>query len=97
MIVNISEAAKRDLAEIGDYIAQDDPHRAFSFVMELEAKCLGLADFPDAHPLVDRYAKQGLRRCRHGKYLIFFYRRGARVTVIRVIHASRDYLTILES
>ena len=96
MIVDISDAAKRDLEEIGDYIAQDNPPRAATFIAELEAQCLSLADFPEAHPLVERFAHRGLRRHRHGNYLIFFYRRRNCVTVVRILHAARDYGVILD-
>ncbi|HWI86868.1 MAG TPA: type II toxin-antitoxin system RelE/ParE family toxin [Sphingomonas sp.] len=42
MKVVFPATAERDL----DYIAEDDPARAFSFVRELRGKALGLAENP---------------------------------------------------
>lgn len=46
MIVRLTAEAESDLEQIGDYIAQDNPKRALSFVLALRDKCLGLADAP---------------------------------------------------
>jgi toxin ParE1/3/4 len=95
MIVHISAEAEHDLEAIGDYIARDDPHRAISFVRELRAKCLDLADLAESFPLVPRYEAQGVRRRVHGSYLIFYRVEPERLVVIHVLHGSRDYLPIL--
>ena len=44
----MTEGARADLIAIGDYIAQDNPLRALSFVDELEIRCtaLGVARMP---------------------------------------------------
>ncbi len=55
MMVAITAEAERDLEEIGDRIAQDNPQRALTFVRELRTACLALADFPERFPLVPRY------------------------------------------
>ena len=52
MIVRLTAEAENDLEQIGDYIAQDNPKRALSFVRTLRDKCLGLADAPYGFPLV---------------------------------------------
>ena len=46
MKVDFSPVAKADLIDIAVYIAQDNPVRAFSFVDELETRCLGLGRTP---------------------------------------------------
>ncbi len=48
MIVRFTDAAEHDLEALGDYIAQDNPERALSFVRDLRVACLALADFPSA-------------------------------------------------
>jgi toxin ParE1/3/4 len=48
MIVRFTDAADHDLEALGDYIAQNNPKRALSFVRELREDCLALADFPNA-------------------------------------------------
>ena len=52
MIVRLTAEAESDLEQIGDYIAEDNPKRALSFVLALRDKCLGLADAPYGFPLV---------------------------------------------
>jgi plasmid stabilization system protein ParE len=54
VIVRLSAEAERDLESIGDRIAGDNPARAITFIGELRAKCLGLADYPMRFPLVPR-------------------------------------------
>lgn len=95
MIVLFTAKAEQDLETIGDYIAQDNPERALSFVLELRDACLGLADFPDRFPLVPRYEAEGVRHRVHGNYLIC-YRAGAEaVDVLHILHGALDYAAIL--
>ena len=48
MNVRLTAEAEADLERIADTIARDNPPRALTFVQELRAACLGLADFPSA-------------------------------------------------
>lgn len=95
MIVRITASAQSDLERIGDHIAQDNPKRALSFVLELRNKCLALADTPLGFPLVPRYERYGIRRRVHGNYLIFYRADENLVTVIHVLHSARDYAAFL--
>lgn len=95
MKVVLSAEALGDLQQIGDYIAQDNPDRARSFVAELLGKARALGDMPQAFPVVQRYAHLGVRRRVHGSYLIFYRVADERVTVIHVLHGARDYEALL--
>jgi addiction module RelE/StbE family toxin len=95
MIVEISAEAERDLEQIGDCIADDNPRRALTFLHELRAKCLSLAELPSRFPLVPRYEEQGIRKCRHGNYLIFYRIDAEKVVIVHVLHGARDYEEIL--
>lgn len=97
MIVRLTAEAENDLERIGDYIAQDNPRRALSFVFELHDKCAGLADTYMAFPLVPRYEHQGIRRRVHGDYLIFYRVEAEQVVIIHVLHGAMDYASILFS
>lgn len=97
MIVHLSAEAEYDLETIGDYIAQDNPTRAISFLRELREKCLGLGNLPERFPLVPRYEAMGVRRRGHGNYLIFYRVEGEKVVVIHILHGAQDYGTILFS
>jgi plasmid stabilization system protein ParE len=69
--------AEDGLERIGDHIAKESPVRALSFVRELRAKALDLANYPEAFPLVRRFeasyqASEKLTRvegfpCRRGR------------------------------
>lgn len=82
-------AARADLIEIGDFIAQDSPARAASFVTEIETRMMQVAarphHFPARHDL-----HEGLRAARHGRYLIFFVEADNEVRIVRVLHGARD-------
>ena len=85
----ILPAARADLIEIGDFIAQDNPARALTFLAEIEAKMLQAAERPESFPTRDD-VHEGLRSARHGRYLIFFLDAGNEVRIVRVLHGARD-------
>ena len=72
MRVVITDAARADLIEIGEFIRPHNPKRAESFVDELLDRCEALADMPRAFPLVPRYEHYGIRRYVYRDYLIFY-------------------------
>ena len=95
MIVELTAAAEADLEAIGDYIAQDNPVRALSFVRELSRSCLELADMPEAWPAIPRYEHPGVRRRVHGRYLIFYRVAEGRITILQVLNGAMDVEAIL--
>lgn len=95
MIVEITAEAERDIEEIGDRIAQDNPPRALSFVRDLRAACLGLADFPERFALVPHSEAAGISHRVQGNYLIFYRAERDRVFVIHVRHGAIDYAGLL--
>ncbi len=95
MIVYLSAQAEYDLEMIGDYIARENPARALSFLHELRAKCLGLADMPERFPLVPRYEVSGVRRRVHGDYLIFYRIEAEKVVIVHILHGAQDYNAII--
>lgn len=97
MIVLLTAQAERDLEDIGDYIARDNPVRAISFLRELRQACDGLATMPLRFPIVERFKMLGVRRRVHGRYLIF-YRVGAEnIEILHILHGAGDYDAILLS
>ena len=95
MRVVLTEAARADLLEIGDRIAEDNRSRAESFVDELEAACQGLSHAPARFQLVERYASLNVRRRVHGSYLILYRTTASEVIVLRVVHGARDYTRLV--
>ena len=85
----ILPAARDDLVEIGDFIAQDNPARAMTFMDEIESKLTAVARDPMRFPVRDELLP-GLRSARHGRYLIFFLTGDDEVRIVRILHSARD-------
>lgn len=85
----LSPRSERDLEEIGDYIAKDNPDRAVSFMRELPACCFDLANQPGiGAPRFDW--SPGLRIHPHGRYLIAYTTTDTTVRIQRIVHSARD-------
>ena len=84
-----SARALDDLAAIGDFIAQDNPARARSFLRKLVARCRRIADQPRAAPLRPEIGPD-VRVVIAGAYLILYTQEpdGA-VLVERIVHGAR--------
>jgi toxin ParE1/3/4 len=92
----ITPLAARNLEEIGDYIALDNPTRAGSFVAELRAHCQKICLNPLGYRLRPELSLH-LRSCVHGNYVIFFESTPEQVTIIRILHGARDIPDILSA
>ncbi|WP_182419993.1 type II toxin-antitoxin system RelE/ParE family toxin [Bartonella sp. HY038] len=95
MLIEFTQEAQNDLEKIADYIASDNPKRAYSFVQEIRAKCENIASIPRGFPLVSRYEHLNIRRCIFGNYLIFYRIKEDTILIIRIIHGASDYTNIL--
>lgn len=95
MKVVLTDEALDDLRRIGDYIAQDNPVRALSFVRELLEKAREIGATPQGFAAVPRYAHLSVRRRVHGSYLIFYRVEEDRVSVIHILHGAQDYEALL--
>ena len=92
--VAFSPKAQEELEAIGDYIAPDNPGRAFSFVRELRARAEAIANAPNAYPPREDVAK-GLRMADHKPYMILFRVLPAEIRIERIIHGARDLPRLL--
>jgi len=82
-------AARRDLADIAEYISRDKPEAALAWVDKIEAKCLVIAEHPsigDLQPHLDL----GVRASVVGRYVIFHRNVEDRLEIVRVIAGDRD-------
>jgi toxin ParE1/3/4 len=93
--VRFTRPAVLDLEAIADWIAHDDPMRAFSFVEELRKACLAIGRRPRAYPFVEHRRGDGIRRRVHGNYLIFYRVADGAVEILHVLHGARDYAQII--
>jgi toxin ParE1/3/4 len=96
MRVTFSTAARADLADVYDYIAEDNPRRADSFTGQLVDACVAIGHLPDGTPVLARYRSAGIRRRIHGRYLIFFRIAPDEVEILRIVHGKRDVVRLLD-
>ncbi len=89
MRVEFAPQADADLEDIGDFIARDNPARAVRFISEIKTTCVGLGRAPDVGtPRAE--LSTGIRMLTHGRYLIFYRKKGALIRIERVMHSARD-------
>ncbi len=90
----VSPEAEQDLVDIWCYIAEDSPSNADNYIDKLYSKAVMLAETPHLGIRRDELTP-GLRCFPVDRY-IFYYRpmeNGAEI--VRVLHGSRDAVTIL--
>jgi toxin ParE1/3/4 len=85
----ISPLAEQDLEAIGDFIAQDNPYRALTFIAELRNQCARIAASPKACRLRPELG-DNMRSFAFGNYVIFFQDDPAELCIVRVLHGAMD-------
>jgi toxin ParE1/3/4 len=85
----LAALAEADIEEIGDFIAQDNPRRAVTFVRELREQCAKLGPQPGLGAARPEFG-EGIRLWPHGRYVILYSVRDDHVLVERVLHGARD-------
>ena len=92
--VIFSVLAESDLEQIGDYIAQDSPHRALSFIRQLRVQCQKLEQFPKSHRRFPELG-QTAHIMPYGKYVVLYRVREEYVSIERILHGGRDILPLI--
>ena len=84
--------AQEDLSSIFDWIAQDSPKRALSFVDKIDRRIGALAQSPylGRIPRHARLKEYGYRVLILDSYLVFYKFRNQTIEIHRVVHASRN-------
>jgi toxin ParE1/3/4 len=90
-----SPQADQDLAEIWDFIAQDNIDAADRVCDDIEQKCQALAQAPGIGRARDELAPS-LRSFPVGKYIIFYRFIVDAVEITRILHGARDLRSIFE-
>jgi len=85
-------AAQEDLISIFDYIAQDSPSRALTFVEKLDKRIKLLEDQPRLGrvPRHQRFREEGYRVLFVESYLAFYKIRKGTIEIHRVVHGARN-------
>ena len=90
---NFSLAAVKDLREILEFVARDNPKAAVAIVDKLEEVCNRLAENPHmGSPREDLRTR--LRCFTSGSHVIYFRPTDHGIDVLRVLHGSRDATAI---
>jgi toxin ParE1/3/4 len=90
----IAEEANRDLDAISDYILEDNPLRAVSFVEEITTRFAAIGERPLSFPHSDDLPT-GMRSALHGSYRIIFRVTEGTPEILRVFHGARDIQGLL--
>ena len=85
----ISPLAEQDMGAIGDYIAQDNPHRAITFIAELRSQCAKIVSSPKACRNRPELG-ENIRSYAFGNYVIFFQNNLSELCIVRVLHGAMD-------
>lgn len=96
--INITEAAEKDLSEIIEYIANDNPTAALRMADDIEQTILQLEDFPliGSVPKNRRLARQGYRMLIAESYLVFYViLNDDTVEIRRILSGKREYRFLL--
>ena len=88
MKVEITARAAADLEEIADWISEDNPERADSFVAELIEKGMSLSHNAQRFPKVGRWRVGIVRKLSWRGYVVLYCIRTERVDVVRIVQAS---------
>jgi toxin ParE1/3/4 len=93
--VRFAPSAETDLESIGDYIAMENPRRAYTFVQEIRNRCEKLSQFPEqARRLIER--RDDIRILTFKNYVILYSNSRDGVMIIRIVHGARDLIPIIE-
>jgi len=95
--LEISHEAIKDLEEIWDYIAADNPNRADQFIDEIYKKCREIARLDGVGRRRDELIPGLLSIPFRKKYLVFFLRTVKRVQIVRILHGAREIGGIFEA
>lgn len=101
--INITETAHTDLQNAASYIADTLNNKAAAnrLLDAADKELSSLADFPERNPLVRDFflSENGIRMQMIKNYLAFYVVRSETksVTILRIIHSRRDWISILKN
>ena len=95
MRLELSRYVEGDLDNIADYIAQDTPHRAVTFIQDIRAKFLDIQRSPLIYQLRPDIGEEA-RMATVGNYAILFRLIGEGIRIERIIYGGRDLPNIFE-
>jgi toxin ParE1/3/4 len=94
MRVEFSRWVEGDLEAIGDFIAEDNPRRAVTFIREIRHKIERIGRQPLLYQLRPEIG-EGARLAVVGRYVILYRIVGELVRIERVVYGGRDLPELL--
>jgi toxin ParE1/3/4 len=94
--IHLTETAKIDLAEIWDYLSEESSESIATKLIERIGKRLQQAARFPLSGAPRFHMATGLRVLFHEKYAIYYLPGARQITVIRVLHGSRDLTAIAD-
>lgn len=95
MQLELSRYIEGDLDDIADYIAQDNPGRAVSFIQDIRRKFSDIQRSPLSYQLRPDIGDEA-RMATVGNYVILFRAAGEVVRIERVTYGGRDLPGIID-
>jgi addiction module RelE/StbE family toxin len=92
-----SEQALHDVEHIRDYIAQDSPTYAQSFIARLLYATRHLPDFPHSGRIMPEADNPEIREVIYQGYRIIYRLRTDTIAIIMVVHGSRNISNLNDS
>lgn len=94
--IRINPIATEDMKEIKEYISEDNSEIAIKVIKEIIEKIEMLGEFPEIGKMLMYKIKLNnkYRYIVSGSYIIFYLFEKNIVSVQRVLHGSRDYMSI---
>jgi toxin ParE1/3/4 len=96
MRVEFSRFVPGDLEAIGDYIAQDNPSRAVTFIGEIQDKVQNIGKAPLHYQLRPEIGDEA-RLATVGQYVILFRVQGRTVRIERIVFGGRDLVALFNT
>lgn len=97
--IRINPLATLDLKEIKDYISEDSIEAGIKTVKEIIEKIENLAEFPELGVML-MYRIRLRSKYRYiisGQYIIFYIYEQRVVSIQRILHGKRDYMSLLNN
>jgi toxin ParE1/3/4 len=91
VIVIYSDPAKAELRKISEWIAEENPRRAESFIDELIEACERIAKYPESNAVLGNFLGHIVHRKVFGNYLIFYRIKTNQIEILHVLHGAQDY------
>lgn len=95
MRLELSRFVETDLDDIASFIAQDNPHRALSFIQDIRAKFRDIQGAPLIYRLRPDIGEDA-RLALVGHYAILFRIVGDAVRIERVVYGGRDLPAVFD-